>query len=155
MNGILLFSKDRAQHLQDISEFYSTLSAADLRLDPSKCKLYKEEVTFFSNLVLSDINAIFWDKTKLTFNFRAPKKIRSPRIPQLCQYFVAFCRDISQILALSGRSQATFPLCGKSLSSKSSISSSLRLFQHLCWHIQTLRSPLSWRLIRVFIVCYS
>lgn len=44
MNDILIFSKDRSQHTNDVKKVLDALSSSYLRLKPLKCELYKERV---------------------------------------------------------------------------------------------------------------
>jgi len=51
IDDILIFSKEKSEHIDNISDVFSRLIEAGLKLKPSKCELFKEEVLFVGHLV--------------------------------------------------------------------------------------------------------
>lgn len=69
MKDVLVLSKDREQHKKDIDEVLAALLVSDLRMKPSKCGFYREEIFFLGNLVLKDGLGILPDKSNAISKF--------------------------------------------------------------------------------------
>lgn len=68
MDKNLVYYKDKETHAKYIAKVLLDLLVSSLRLNPSKCELYKDEVYFLGNVVLYDSHVILPDKAKLSLS---------------------------------------------------------------------------------------
>ncbi|KRX98943.1 Retrovirus-related Pol polyprotein from transposon 17.6 [Trichinella pseudospiralis] len=54
LDGIIVFSKDAAEHLEKLEEVFSRLQGAGLKIKPSKCYLFQERVKCLGHVVSRD-----------------------------------------------------------------------------------------------------
>ena len=146
MDDILGFSRSKEQHTADVCKVLAAISKAWLHLKLSKCKFYKEEVSFLGNLVLKDGHAICPDKLKAIKEWGVPCTTT-----ELCSFLGTinflrrFCKDIlatvAPLTALCG--DANFH--GLSTKKAPSIESSPPWPLSLYWHTQTLTRHSLWK----------
>ena len=100
MNDILVFSPSREQHTKDIAKVLSALSSNNLKLKPSKCEFYKDQVLFLGNLILKDGHDVCPDKLRAIKEWGVPRtttKLRS--FLGSINFLRRFCKDISAVAA--------------------------------------------------------
>lgn len=100
METILVSLKDLSQNTKSIEKVLAALSNSDLKLKPSRCDFYPDKVSFLENVVLRDGHVIFSEKTKDISELVIPKNKSEVR-GFLCtvNFFLRFCKDISQLFA--------------------------------------------------------
>ena len=54
LDDIIISSKDVPTHMERIQEVYQHLQEANLKLKPSKCQFFKEQVEFLGHVVSKD-----------------------------------------------------------------------------------------------------
>ena len=100
MDDILVFSPSREQHTKDFVKVLSALSRHNLKLKPSKCEFYKDQVSFLGNLILKDGHAVCPDKLRAIKEWGVPRtttKLRS--FLGSINFLRRFCKDISAVAA--------------------------------------------------------
>ena len=100
MDDILVFSKSHHQHSKDLQKVLHALSNAKLYLKASKCKFYKDEVTFLGNLVLKDGHAVCPDKKKAIKEWGVPRTTTELQsFLGTLNFLCCFCKDIMAMVA--------------------------------------------------------
>lgn len=64
MYEILVFLESLEYHHLALEKVLTALSEANLKLKPSKCKFYKDEVSFLGNVILRDGHEVWPNKRK-------------------------------------------------------------------------------------------
>ena len=94
------FSPSLKKHTADTCKVFAALSKAWLHLKLSKCKFYKEEVSFLGNLVLKDGHAICLDKLKAIKEWGVPCTTTELRSSLgTIKFLRRFCKDILATVA--------------------------------------------------------
>ena len=64
LDDIIVFSKTPEEHVQRLRGVFKKLSAAGLKLKPSKCEFFKSEITYLGHIVSKE--GIEMDPKKIT-----------------------------------------------------------------------------------------
>ena len=64
LDDIIVFSKTPEEHIERLRGVFEKLSAARLRLEPSKCEFFKSKITYLGHIVSKD--GIETEKKKIT-----------------------------------------------------------------------------------------
>ena len=64
LDDIIVFSKTPEEHIERLRGVFEKLSAAGLRLKPSKCEFFKSRITYLGHIVSKD--GIETEKKKIT-----------------------------------------------------------------------------------------
>ena len=51
LDGIVIFSKDPASHLERLEAIYQKLEEAGLKLKPSKCELFQRQLAYLGHVI--------------------------------------------------------------------------------------------------------
>ena len=98
LDDIIIFANTFETHLERLGEVFKRLREAGLKLKPSKCELFRSEVTFLGHTVTSDgikpsrekINAIRkWDKPQNVSQLRS--------FLGFCSYYRRYIQNFSKI----------------------------------------------------------
>ena len=54
LDDVIVFSKTPDEHLERLQVVFQKLSAAGLKLKPSKCTFFKTEITYLGHLITSE-----------------------------------------------------------------------------------------------------
>ncbi|KRZ39220.1 Retrovirus-related Pol polyprotein from transposon 17.6 [Trichinella pseudospiralis] len=73
LDGIIVFSKDAAEHLEKLEEVFSRLQGAGLKIKPSKCYLFQERVKCLGHVVSRDGVQPDPEKIKVVEQWPIPK----------------------------------------------------------------------------------
>lgn len=73
VDDILVYSTNEEQRKKDLIAVFECLQKANLFLKPSKCKFFREEVSFLGNLVLKDGYAVLPDKALAISSWPTPQ----------------------------------------------------------------------------------
>ena len=64
LDDIIVFSKMPKEHIERLRGVFEKLSAAGLRLKPSKCKFFKSQIAYLGHIVSKD--GIEMEKKRIT-----------------------------------------------------------------------------------------
>ena len=78
LDDIIIF-KDVATHMERIQEFFQRLQEANLKLKPSKCQFFKEQVEFLGHVVSKDGVATDPKKIEAVKEWRTPRNVKEVR----------------------------------------------------------------------------
>ncbi len=98
LDDVIVFSKTFQQHLSDLREIFDRLREQNLKLSPTKCKFFRQEVTFLGHVV--DKNGIRPDpdKTKAVANYPQPVNVSELRsFLGLVSYYRNFIENFAKI----------------------------------------------------------
>ena len=113
LDDILIFAKDREEHLQRIHNVFEKIKESGLRINPEKCQFLVEKTKFLGYVISKE--GIETDKTKIDAirKFQNPSCIKHLRsFLGLTNYYRKFIKDYSRYAkVLEG-------LCGKSKDKK-------------------------------------
>ena len=117
LDDIIIFSKNKAEHLEHIEIIFQKLKEAGLKLKESKCDFFKKEIHYLGHLI-SD-KGIYPLPEKLDTIHNMPKLKNTKEIKQflgLCGYyrkFVPCFADISRPLAKLTGHEVKWNCCTK------------------------------------------
>ena len=98
VDDILVFSPDFSQHLIHLSEIFSRLRRAQLRLKPTKCRLPMPKVNYLGHLISDSGVEMENAKLEKVQNYPKPCNIKSVRaFLGLCNYYRRFVRGFANI----------------------------------------------------------
>ena len=98
MDDIIIFSPSFATQLQRLESALQRLSDAGLKLKPSKCHLFKREVTFLGHLITQDGVKTDPAKVEVIQNWPTPKNITEVRsFVGLCSYYRRFIEGFARL----------------------------------------------------------
>ena len=98
LDDIIIFSKNKAEHLRHIEVIFQKLKEAGLKLKESKCDFFKKEIHYLGHLI-SD-KGIYPLSEKLDTICNMPKPKNAKEIQQflgLCGYSRKFVPHVSWI----------------------------------------------------------
>ena len=79
LDDIIIFSKDIDTHMDRIQEVFKRLQDANLKLKPSKCHFFKEQVEFLGHVVSKDGVATDPKKIEAVKEWRTPRNVKEVR----------------------------------------------------------------------------
>ena len=103
LDDIIIFSKNKAEHLKHIEIIFQKLKEAGLKLKESKCDFFKKEIHYLGYLI-SD-KGIYPLPEKLDTICNMPKPKNAKEIKQflgLCGYYRKFVPHFVDILKTTG-----------------------------------------------------
>ena len=93
LDDVIVFSKKRANHIADLSAVLDRIRAAGLKLKPSKCALFREQVLYLGHLISVDGVSPDPEKLRVLREWPAPSKVRE------MQSFLGFINFYAEYLA--------------------------------------------------------
>jgi hypothetical protein len=77
LNDILIFSRNKQEHVEHVKEVLQYLDLADLRLKPKKCKFHKDEVEFLGFTV--GVHGVKMSESKISVvkTWPTPKNVKN------------------------------------------------------------------------------
>jgi len=96
LDDLIVFSKTFDEHLERLDKVLSRLSEAGLKLKPSKCVLFKSEVSFLGHVVTEDGIKPQISKVECMQNWERPRDLTSLRsFLGFCSYYRRYIRSFS------------------------------------------------------------
>ena len=75
LDDIIIFLKDPASHLERLEAMFKKLEHAELKLKPSKCKLFHQQITYLGHIVSAQGIATNGWKTEVIKKWPTPTTI--------------------------------------------------------------------------------
>lgn len=98
LDDIIVFSKSFDEHLENLGKVIKCLKEADLKINPQKCNLFKDQVKFLGHVVSAEGVATDPSKTESVMNWPTPKNVKHVRaFLGLCSYYRRYVRKFSEI----------------------------------------------------------
>ena len=98
LDDIIVFSKNFSEHLCRLEQVCERIQQAGLKLKPSKCKLFQQQVTFLGHVVSKDGLATDPDKIEAVVNWPVPTNVSQLRsFLGFCSYYRRFIASFSAI----------------------------------------------------------
>ena len=98
IDDIIVFSRSFSKHLQDLSEVFNRLLAANIKLRPEKCSFARESVNYLGHVVSKNGVSPDSEKTKLIKSFPVPKNPKQiKQFLGLAGYYRRFVENFSKI----------------------------------------------------------
>ena len=79
LDDVIVFSKTPDEHLERLEAVFQKLSAAGLKLKPSKCTFFKTEITYLGHLITSEGVATDPKKIEAVIKWPRPKTVHDVR----------------------------------------------------------------------------
>ncbi|CAK8672603.1 unnamed protein product [Clavelina lepadiformis] len=100
LDDIIIYARTFQDHLRNLDDVLSRLVAGGLKLKPSKCNLFKEEVRFLGHVVSKSGVSCDPEKISAVSNWPVPSSIKDVRqFLGLASYYRKFVRDFAKIAA--------------------------------------------------------
>ena len=93
LDDVIVFSKKRTSHIADLSAVLDRIRAAGLKLKPSKCALFREQVLYLGHVISAAGVSPDPEKLRVLREWRAPSKVRE------MQSFLGFINFYAEYLA--------------------------------------------------------
>ena len=93
LDDVIVFSKKRANHIADLSAVLDRIRAAGLKLKPSKCALFREQVLYLGHVISAAGVSPDPEKLRVLREWPAPSKVRE------MQSFLGFINFYAEYLA--------------------------------------------------------
>lgn len=98
IDDLIIFSKDFDQHLHHLNLVFNNLRAANLKLNPAKCKLATKEVKYLGHIVSKDGLRVNPENTDKISNCQRPTNVKQVRSALgMMGYYRKFVRDYAKI----------------------------------------------------------
>ena len=75
LDGIIIFSKTPEEHLERLGQVFEKLSAAGLKLKPSKCEFFKSRIEYLGHIVSKDGIEANPKKIEAIINWPRPRMV--------------------------------------------------------------------------------
>ncbi|UYV79411.1 K02A2.6-like [Cordylochernes scorpioides] len=122
LDDIIVLGKNFEEHLSNIEKVFKRLEAANLKLSPKKCKLFKKEVAYLGHIISAEGVQTDPEKTETVRMWPTPKDLTQLRsFLGLCTYYRRFIPGFSNIarplhrLTESGRPFVWTPDCQRAM----------------------------------------
>ncbi|UYV84885.1 K02A2.6-like, partial [Cordylochernes scorpioides] len=122
LDDIIVLGKNFEEHLSNIEKVFKRLEAANLKLSPKKCKLFKKEVAYLGHIISAEGVQTDPKKTETVRMWPTPKDLTQLRsFLGLCTYYRRFIPGFSNIarplhrLTESGRPFVWTPDCQRAM----------------------------------------
>lgn len=100
IDDIVIFSEDCESHLERLEMVFERLEKHGLKLKPSKCHLFQEQISYLGHVVSAKGVATDPDKCKTVINWKVPRSVTELRtFMGLAGYYRRFVKDFSKIAA--------------------------------------------------------
>ena len=93
LDDVIVFSKKRANHIADLSAVLDRIRAAGLKLKPSKCALFREQVLYLGHVISAAGVSPDPEKLRVLREWPVPSKVRE------MQSFLGFINFYAEYLA--------------------------------------------------------
>ncbi|GFQ77335.1 retrovirus-related Pol polyprotein from transposon opus [Trichonephila clavata] len=98
LDDIIIVGRSFEKHLNNIRRVLQKLKEANLRLSPSKCHLFRREVTYLGHIISAEGVRTDPDKISAVKNWKGPTDVHQLRsFLGLCTYYQKFVKDFSTI----------------------------------------------------------
>jgi len=98
LDDVIIFSTTFDSHLERLSEVFQRLKQAGLKLKPSKCSLFRPEVSFLGHTITSNGIKPSREKVDLIRNWKRPQNLTQLRsFLGFCSYYRRYIRNFSKI----------------------------------------------------------
>ena len=96
LDDIIIFSETLETHLDRIRQVFKRLKAAGFKLKPSKCELFRSEVTFLGHLITRNGIRPSPDKVKVMQCWKRPQTVTQVRsFLRFVSYYRRYIKDFS------------------------------------------------------------
>ena len=97
LDDILIFSKDKDDHINRINEVLGRIKDAGLKINPEKCKFLAKETKFLGHIINSEGVKVDEAKIEAIKAFQRPKCLKQLRsFLGLCNYYRKFIKNYSK-----------------------------------------------------------
>ncbi|GFR18545.1 retrovirus-related Pol polyprotein from transposon 17.6 [Trichonephila clavata] len=98
LDDIIIVGKGFEEHLSNLRRVFEKLKEAKLKLNPSKCNLFRHEVNYLGNIISADGVRTDPQKVSAVKDWRRPKNVHELRsFLGLCTYYRRFVKGFSSI----------------------------------------------------------
>ena len=100
VDDILVFSKNKEEHMKHVTEVLDRLSRHNLTVNPKKVKLFYNEISYLGNIISKNQIRVDPDRTIAVRNFNTPKNCKEVgTFVGMINYFSKYIKDYSKIAA--------------------------------------------------------
>ncbi|GFR27629.1 retrovirus-related Pol polyprotein from transposon 17.6 [Trichonephila clavata] len=98
LDDIIIVGKSFEEHLSNLRRVFEKLKEAKLKLNPSKCNLFRHEVNYLGHIISADGVRTDPQKVSAVKDWRRPKNVHELRsFLGLCTYYRRFVKGFSSI----------------------------------------------------------
>jgi hypothetical protein len=98
LDDVIVFSRDFDQHLERLAAVLDRLVKANLKLKPSKCQLFQQEVRFLGHVISANGIATDPDKVKVVEEWPRPRNLHEVRsFLGLASYYRRFVAQFAEV----------------------------------------------------------
>ena len=98
LDDIIIYSKTLEEHKDHVRKVLQKLTKAKLKLKPSKCEWFKEELTFVGHVINREGIKPWEGNIKKILDAKIPTTVTEVRrFLGMCQYYRQFIKDFSKI----------------------------------------------------------
>ncbi|KAG1937121.1 hypothetical protein F2P79_018352 [Pimephales promelas] len=98
LDDIIVLGRDRTEMLERLSQVFGRLRAANLKLEPSKCVLFREQVAYLGHIVSAKGVATDPQKIQKVAGWPTPQNVAEVRqFVSLASYYRRFVKDFASV----------------------------------------------------------